>query len=116
MPVNPSTEPTEAQKEVVDKVCREIVRRSLATPAILFLEVFRPLNYMGAQAMHFFQPIVTVILDREGYRHMSEFLEHRTSIDYLRQRIEELEDQSENLRKQRKEAVSGQGKPQAPSP
>jgi hypothetical protein len=90
----PNVEPTDAQKQVVDKVCREVMRRGLATPALVFLEIFRPMNYIGSQAMHFFRPIVTVILDGEGYRHFSEFLEHRESVDYLRRRIEELEDQT----------------------
>jgi hypothetical protein len=88
---DPNLEPTEAQKEVVDKVCREVVRRGLTTPALLSLEVFRPMNYLGAQALHFLQPIVNIVLDGEGYRHMTEFLENRNSVDYLRRRIEELE-------------------------
>ena len=74
---------------MVDKVCEEVVRRGLATPALLSLEVFRPLNYLGSQVMHFFRPIVNIVLDGDGYRHFSEFLEHRQSVDYLRDRIEE---------------------------
>lgn len=113
----PDAEPTDAQKEVVEKVCREIVRRGLATPALVSLEVFRPMNYLGAQAMHFFRPIVTAILDGDGYQHMSEFLEKRSSVDYLRRRIEDLENESINSKNERKEAASGQGKPpQAPLP
>lgn len=105
----PNVEPTNAQKEVVDKVCREIVRRGMATPALVFLEIFRPLNYLGSQVMHFFQPIMTVILDGEGYRHMSEFLENRQSVDYLRRHIEELEDQCVHIEKARKETEDFQG-------
>lgn len=105
----PNVEPTNAQKEVVDKVCREIVRRGMATPALVFLEIFRPLNYLGSQVMHFFQPIMTVILDGEGYRHMSEFLENRQSVDYLRRQIEEIEDQCVAIEKARKETEDFQG-------
>jgi hypothetical protein len=100
----PDAQPTDAQKEVVDKVCREVVRRGLATPALVSLEVFRPMNYLGAQAMHFFQPIVSVILDGDGYQIMSEFLEKRSSIDYLRRRIEDLESESINTKNERKAA------------
>ncbi len=81
-------EPTAEQKAVVDKVCLEIVRRKMTTPALLFLESFRPLNYIGAQVMHFFQPIVSVILNTEAYQHFSQFLEQRNSVDYLCQQIE----------------------------
>ncbi|OGF97608.1 MAG: hypothetical protein A2Z06_01630 [Candidatus Glassbacteria bacterium RBG_16_58_8] len=85
------SEPTDAQREVVDRICREIVGRGLSTPALIFLESFRPLNYIGSQVMHFFQPIVTAVLQGDGYRHFTEFLERRGSVDYFYRRIEELE-------------------------
>ena len=84
-------EPTEPQKEVVNRICVEIARRRLTTPALLFLETFRPFNYLGSQALHFFQPIASSILSGQGYRHFTEFLERRGSIDYFCRRIEELE-------------------------
>jgi len=85
------TEPTPEQNSVVEKVCVEIVRRHLSTPALLFLEMSRPLNFLGAQAMHFFAPFVSAITNSEGHRHFAAFLEHRGSIDYIVGRVEELE-------------------------
>jgi len=85
--------PTEQQKVVVDRVCMEIARRHLTTPALLFLETFRPFNYLGSQVMHFFHPIVSAVLTGEGYRHFTEFLEKRGSVDYLCGRIEALEEE-----------------------
>jgi hypothetical protein len=112
----PGFEPTPAQREVVDKVCRETVRRGLATPALLFLEVFRPLNYLGSQLMHFFRPVVSIVLDGDGYRHLSEFLEHRESVDYLRRRIEELEDRADKETRKRKAAPPAGDESEVPSP
>ena len=85
--------PTDAQKAVVDKVCREVVKRHMTTPALIFLESVRPLNYIGSQVMYFFQPFISVILTSEAYQHFAEFLEHRKSVDYLCQRIEHFEAQ-----------------------
>ncbi len=84
-------EPTAVQKEIVDKVCREVARRHMSTPALLFLETFHPLNYIGSQVLHFFQPIVAVILTTDSYGHFAEFLEQRSSIDYLCRKIEYYE-------------------------
>jgi hypothetical protein len=84
--------PTKQQEEIVESVCTEITRRHLTTPALLFLEMFRPLNYLGSQVLHFFHPIATAVLDGDGYRRFAEFLEQRGSIDYLCGRIEALED------------------------
>ena len=82
---------TDPQKAVVDKVCREVVKRHMTTPALIFLESFRPLNYIGSQVMYFFQPFISAILTSEAYQHFAEFLEQRNSVDYLCQRIEYFE-------------------------
>jgi len=84
-------EPSDAQRAIVDRVCREVVRRRMTTPALMFLEMGRPLNYLGAQAMHFFAPVVTALVDNDGYRQFALFLEHRGSIDYICRRMETLE-------------------------
>ena len=84
-------EPTEREQQAADRVCREVVRRRLATPATLFLETFRPMNYLGSQAMHFFTPLVSALLDKEGYEAFADFLERRDSVDRLCRRIAKLE-------------------------
>lgn len=94
-------EPTEAQRAVVDRVAKEITRRRLTTPALLFVEMSRPLNYVTAQAMHFFQPIASIVLDTSGYTCFAEFLEHRGSVDFLCRRIEFFEAEYEKGEKGR---------------
>ena len=84
-------EPTPEQQAAIDAVCRQVVKRHLTTPSLLFLEMSRPLNYVGSQAMHFFAPFLSVLTQRQGHRHFAAFLEHRGSIEYLCRRIEELE-------------------------
>lgn len=84
-------EPTPPQAKVVEKICAEIVRRHLTTPALTFLEMSRPLNFVGAQAMHFFTPLIDALIDAEGHRQFAAFLEQRGSIDYICRRIEQLE-------------------------
>jgi len=96
-------EPTEAQKPVVEWACREIAGRRLTTPGLLFLEMSRPLNFLAAQTMHFFQPGFWAILRQqsyENYLHFSEFIERRGSMDYIIQRIEELEAESAKREKE----------------
>jgi hypothetical protein len=92
-------EPTEPQRAVVDRVAMEVARRHLTTPALLFIEMSRPLNYIAAQAMHFFQPIAAIVLDTGGYTCFAEFLEHRGALDYLCRRIEHFEQQYETADK-----------------
>jgi hypothetical protein len=88
-------EPDAAERPVVDRLCREVVRRRLTTPALLYLEVSRPLHYIGSQAMHFFRPIVAALFDTRGYELFTRFLERRGSVDYLVRRLESLEDEAD---------------------
>jgi len=84
-------EPTEPQRSAVDAVCTEIVKRWLSTPSLLFLEMSRPLNFIGSQSLHFFAPFISALTDAEGHKHFADFLENRGSIDYICRRIEQLE-------------------------
>lgn len=92
---NTPLEPDEAQRRVADKVAREIARRRLTTPALVFLEMSRPLNFVAAQALHFLQPIAAIVLDTGGYKVFADFLERRGSVDFLCRRIEHFEQEHE---------------------
>jgi len=83
-------DPTPQQQSIVETVCAEIVRRHLATPALLFLEMSRPLNNLGSQALHFLTPFLSALTEAEAHRHLADFLEQRGSIDYICGRIEHL--------------------------
>lgn len=55
------------------------------------IEMSRPLNYLSAQVLTFFQPFVTMVGDAAAYQHFTAFLEQRGSLDYIAARIEALE-------------------------
>ena len=88
-----AAEPNDAQRAVIEKLCAEVVRRHLTTPAVLMLEMNRPFNYVSAQLLHFFQPIASIVTDTAGYQQFTLFLEQRGSIDYLVRRLEAMETQ-----------------------
>jgi len=83
--------PNEAQRLVVERVCREVVRRRLTAPALLMLEMSRPLNYVTAQVLHFFQPFLVVLTDAAAYDQFTAFLEQRGSMDYIAERLEAID-------------------------
>ena len=84
-------EPSDEERRVADRICRELVRRRLATPALMFLEMSRPLNFLGSQLLHFLSPVLSGLTQSHGHRRLAAFLEHRGSVDYLCRRIEELD-------------------------
>ena len=83
--------PTKIQKKALDALCRGIIRRGLTTPAIIGVEMGRPLNFLGSQTMHFFTPLISAFVPADQWTAVADFLENRGSIDWIRNRIEELE-------------------------
>jgi hypothetical protein len=83
--------PTDAQKQISEKICQWIVKRRLTTPTIMAIEASRGLNYLGANMMHFFRPAVAALLDTREYQQFATMLEHRGSMDYLCRLIEQFE-------------------------
>ena len=90
-------DPNPHQREIVDRLCREVVRRRMTTPALLALEMSRPLNGLSAATMHTFQPIIAAVMTTASYEQCALFLEHRGSIDYLCKRIEHFEREKGSL-------------------
>jgi hypothetical protein len=87
-------EPTSEQQPAVDWFCKQVAKRRLTTPGLIALEMSRPLNFIGAQALHFFAPGVWALARQQNYEHytqFSAFLEKRGSVDYIVRRIEHFE-------------------------
>ena len=82
--------PNEAQREIIDAVVQQIVKRRLIT-ALMMLEMSRPLNYVSTQAMHFLTPVVSAVTDTKGYEQFAMFLEKRKMSAYMCARIEALQ-------------------------
>jgi hypothetical protein len=84
-------QPNEAQHDLIERLCAAVVRRRMATPVLLFLEMHRPFHYLSGQVLHFLQPLVAGLANTDGYGEFTRFLEQRGSIDYLVARLEALE-------------------------
>jgi hypothetical protein len=82
--------PTDRQQEICDRLLKEIARRGMTVPALLWLETSRPLNYVGAQLMHFCEPVLSAVCDAAACREFALFLERPGAIEYLCRRLEEL--------------------------
>ncbi len=70
-------------------LAKEIVKRGMGTPAILFLEPFKPLSFIGSQIMVFFEPIVNAIFPTNTYEVLEQALEKRISVEILIRYIED---------------------------
>lgn len=97
-----AAEPTDEQRPSVEWFCMQVAKRGLATPAVVALEMSRPLNFLASQALHMFAPGVWAIARQqthEQYKHFATFLERRGCVEYLANRIETLQEELEQKRK-----------------
>jgi hypothetical protein len=90
---------TPEQQEIMNKIAQKVVRMQLTVPAILLLESVKPLNWIGSQAMVFFEPFVSAMLGDKTYGFLSvkdynlfrQMMERRENTERLLQKIEELD-------------------------
>jgi len=81
----------EEEDAVLERVAKKVVQWRMAVPAILFIESVKPLNYIGSQAMVFFEPIVQTIFNFRDYEVFQRALERRENIENLLQKIEKYD-------------------------
>jgi len=78
----------EDEAAVLDKLALKVVDWQMTAPAIIFLESIKPLNFIGSQAMVFFEPIIQSVFAFKDYDTLRTALEKRSAIEVLLQRIE----------------------------
>jgi hypothetical protein len=83
--------PAPEEEKLLRRMIDEVVSRGMAQPALLFLESLRPLNGVGAQAMHFLHPFASVIVQPRAYERIAAFLERRGSIEWICRAIEDAD-------------------------
>ena len=80
--------PESEQRELLEKVATWIVRRGLTTPAILFLETGKPLNFLGSQLLIGFSPFIQAIFKGVEYQKFALILEKDANVELLIEMIE----------------------------
>ncbi len=92
----PEDEPfSDADHHLLDRLAEVVVRRGMAEVAVMTLETFRPLNFVGSQALHFLKPFAEVIFDPEAYNRLAELLERKSTLPLLMDKIETLSQKPE---------------------
>nr|MBN2276919.1 hypothetical protein [candidate division Zixibacteria bacterium] len=81
----------EEEDAVLEKVAKKVVNWRMSTPAIVFLESVKPLNYIGAQTMVFFEPIVQSLFNIRDYDNFRMAMERRENVENLLQKIEKYD-------------------------
>ena len=92
---------TPEQEKLLDRIAVRVVGWRMATPAIMFLESVKPMNYVGSQMLVFFEPFVRAIFNFKEYSIFMEIMQERENVEVFLVKIEKLD--LEAYRKEKEE-------------
>jgi len=74
----------------IERLSERIVRRGLETPAILFLEMHKPLCFFASQGVLFAMPLLGAFLEPREVEQLARLLDSQDNVDRLIARIDDL--------------------------
>jgi len=88
-------------EKLFDALVSRVVGYRMEVPAVLFLESVRPLNFIGSQALVFFEPMVKTLFNWEQYDRFTHLMSDRDNLDKLIRMIEDQADERDDTAKGR---------------
>lgn len=83
---------TDEQRDaLLERIARGIVQRGMSAPAVLFLEMNKPLTFVASQSLVVLTPFLAPFVGVENVYRYSRLLEKRENVERLIERIEQLE-------------------------
>lgn len=93
----------------IDSIAAKIVARRLETPAVLFLEMHKPLSFVASQAVVVAIPMLGPLLGAQEMANFGKILRDRENIDKLIDRIESMALEKDEIEQ---EPTAGEGNQQ----
>lgn len=76
-------------QNLIEKAANEIQKRKLEVPALLMLEMHKPLAYVGSHAAVALSPMLVPFLGHDNVNNYTRLFSKRDNIERLMQRVEE---------------------------
>jgi len=82
--------PLDAQRrqELTDRFARRVVELGMTAPAILFLEAYKPLSFLGAQLLWMTGPFLNGVFNSADLRDFTLLIEDAAGVEALIARLE----------------------------
>lgn len=88
----------EEKNEVIESLAKKIAGRRLEMPAVLFLEMHKPLSFVASQSLLVAMPLLAPLFGAQGIADLSKLLAERDSLEMLIRRIEEISAEIDNAK------------------
>lgn len=90
----------EQRSRIIDTIAEKVVGKRLETPAVLFLDMHKPLSWIAGQSLLVGAPLLGMLFGAQSVVDISKVLMERENIDKLIERIEELSVNIDNTQEQ----------------
>lgn len=87
----------EQLETVMETVAQKIVNMRLETPAVLFLEMHKPLSFIASQGLLVAMPFFAPLIGAQNMADFSKLLKDRENIDLLIERIDYIAAENDKL-------------------
>jgi hypothetical protein len=81
---------TSRRQLLIERLTRRIADLGLTAPAILFLEMHKPLAFLGAQLLWVAQPFLSIGWNEADLRDFAAIVENRGGVEELIERLESI--------------------------
>ena len=89
--------------KLIDELARKVADRRLETPAIMFLEMHKPVAFLASQSMLVASPILAPLFGRGGMERYSQLFSTQENVELLIRRIEDLAEERDAERRRQKD-------------
>lgn len=103
----------ERRDEILMAIAKKVEKYNLITPAILFLQMGKPLSFVGSQAVLFSAPIAGAFIDERLIEDFGQVMADRENVERLLTLLEEREEvraKQERIDKEQKKLQKAQMK------
>lgn len=89
----------EERDKLVDELAHKVIEKRMETPAIMFLEMHKPVTFLASQAAIVASPFLVPLFGRDGVERYSKLFGSRDNVERVIQRIEELAEERDTEKK-----------------
>lgn len=95
----------ENKQQMINAIAKQVILRGMATPAIMFLEMNKPISNIMAHGALVLTGFIGPIIGTENYGRYTQLFSDRQNIEQLIQRIEELMMERDRMKKEQSNAT-----------